>query len=231
MTPDGTHVWIADLGDGTVSVMSTADNSVTAIAAGGTPYGIAISANGQTVYVTDRSGNQMRVISAATRTITASVATGQAPQQIALTPDGSHAYIADLNDNTVSVINLSTLTAGSPIVVGNGPLGVAIGTIQPAPTTLTAGPGHLSLLPLGVTGLNATLTSNGTPLAGQTIAFTADDGTPLCHAVTNASGVATCDAVPPILTTVGVLLGGYQATFAGSVFFKPSSAHGTLKVL
>jgi hypothetical protein len=129
------------------------------------------------------------------------------------------------------VINLAAQSAGAPIVVGNGPLGVAIGTIAQDPTTLTAGTGHLSLLPLGATGLNATLTSNGTPLAGQTIVFTADDGTRLCQAVTNASGHAACNAVPPILTTVAVLLGGYEATFAGSIYYKPSSAHGSLALL
>jgi YVTN family beta-propeller protein len=204
---------------------------VATISLGGSPYGVAVSADGKTLYVTDRFGNELRVISAGTHAVTASIPTGRTPQQVALTPDASHAYIADLSDGAVSVINLATQSAGTPIVVGNGPLGVAIGTIVQNPTTLTAGNGHLSLLPLGVTGLNATLTSNGTPLAGQTIAFTANDGTPLCQAVTNASGYATCNAVPPILTTVGVLLGGYQATFAGSVYDKPSSAHGSLRLL
>jgi YVTN family beta-propeller protein len=231
VTPDGAHVWVADAGDGTMSVIATSDNSVATISAGGSPYGVAVSGDGKTIYVTDRASNLMRLISAATNTVSASIATGRTPQQIALTPDGAHAYVANLDDGTVSVIDVAAQSAGTPIVVGNGPLGVAIGTISPDPTTLTAGAAHLSLLPLGVTGLNATLSSNGTPLAGQTIVFTANDGTPLCRAVTNASGHATCNAVPPILATVTVLLGGYQATFAGSVYYKPSAAHGSFQLL
>jgi YVTN family beta-propeller protein len=228
---NGSHVWVADAGSGTVSVIDTSNDSVSTITSGGSPYGVAASSDASTIYVTDRADNDLRVISAATQTITATITTGQTPQQIALTPDGSYAYIANHGDNTVSVINLATQSAGTPIPAGSAPLGIAIGTILPDPTTLTAGPGHLSLLPLGVTGLNATLTSNGTPLAGQTIDFTATGGTPLCQAVTNASGYATCNAIPPILATVSVLLGGYNATFAGTVYYKPSSAHGPLQLL
>lgn len=228
---DGTHVWVADAGDGTVSVIDTSNNSVTKIPAGSSPYGIAAASDGSTIYITDRAANVMKTIATGTQTITGSVATGTTPQQIALTPDGAHAYIPDFGSNDVSVINVATQSAGTPIAVGSSPIGVAIGTIQQAPTTLTAGNGHLSLLPLGVTGLNATLTSNGTPVAGQTIAFTADDGTPLCQAVTDANGHASCNAVPPILTTVGVLLGGYQASFAGNIYLKSSSAHGSLELL
>ena len=54
-TPDGAHVYVANAGDVTVSVIRTSDNTVTATITTtlGTPAGVAISSDGVSVYVTD----------------------------------------------------------------------------------------------------------------------------------------------------------------------------------
>src|SRR5205807_2963537 len=119
-----------------------------------------------------------------------------------------------------------------PINVGSGGgqlLGICLKGERTAAipqTTLTAGAATVSPLTLGVSGLSATLTSNGAPVSGQTVTFTATDGTSLCSAVTDAAGTAACNAGPGLPTTVSVLLGGFNANFGGSPHYQASTAHG-----
>jgi hypothetical protein len=72
---------------------------------------------------------------------------------------------------------------------------------------------------------------DGEPLQGETIVFTTHepgpDGAvlPVCQAVTNERGAASCESALP--HTVLVLLGqGYEATFEGNVDYQPSTDHG-----
>jgi YVTN family beta-propeller protein len=49
VTPDGTHVYAANLGDGTVSVIATASNTVVAtVTVGRFPQGVAVTRTGNT---------------------------------------------------------------------------------------------------------------------------------------------------------------------------------------
>lgn len=102
-----------------------------------------------------------------------------------------------------------------------------------APTTLTAGRASLSLAggTLRVTGLSATLTSEGGPVSGQTIDFTNARGTTtLCSGVTDASGVASCSATvtgSPFSNAklaLNLLGHGYTATFADTPSYAGSTA-------
>lgn len=71
------------------------------------------------------------------------------------------------------------------------------------------------------------------PLAGKTVAFSANNAlligtTPLCTAVTNASGVATCSANILATTLPGVLAFGYTGAFSGDATYTGSSGKGSL---
>ena len=68
-------------------------------------------------------------------------------------------------------------------------------------------------------------------MPGQTITFKASDGTPICTAVTNADGRASCSSASPLTVAVPILAGGYTATFAGTDRYQPSAAHGAIEVL
>ncbi|MGQ0620177.1 MAG: Calx-beta domain-containing protein [Panacagrimonas sp.] len=65
------------------------------------------------------------------------------------------------------------------------------------------------------------------PIAGRTVNFTAGTtgSTALCTAVTNASGVATCQAT--VANSLGAILSlGYTARFNGDTTYNPSSGKG-----
>jgi hypothetical protein len=113
-------------------------------------------------------------------------------------------------------------------------------TVTAAPTTLAVAPAVLYLrvtplpisiqLSLGV--LSATLTSNGQPVAGQTITFEANAGSHpvLCAGTTNGNGVASCSSGLTGLTET-LLSGGIEAVYAGSASYQASSGTaGLLRV-
>ncbi|MFD3760866.1 carbohydrate-binding module family 14 protein [Streptomyces sp. NPDC058622] len=83
------------------------------------------------------------------------------------------------------------------------------------PTTVKAGTAKLSVLPLGVSNLNATVTTNGWGLYNALVTFTSASGKVLCTARTDIFGQASCDA-GGLLSTVDQLLRGYTATYTGN---------------
>ncbi len=138
---------------------------------------------------------------------------------------GSHSITATYSGDTNFAGSSST--AGT-LVVGA------------APTTVTADPAilYLRIVPLPVSiqlslgVLSATLTSNGVPVAGQTLTFEANAGSHpvLCTGTTNVHGVASCSSGLTGLTQT-LLSGGILVVYGGNPSYQPSSGTaGLLKV-
>jgi YVTN family beta-propeller protein len=135
VTPDGTHAYVANAGDNTVSVFATTSNTVVGspIPVGVLPRMIAITPDGTHAYVVNDSSGTVSVIATATNTVEATVLVGNTPAGIAITPDGTRAYVVNCNcfsgigAGTVSVIDTASNTVvGTPIPVGGEPEGVAV---------------------------------------------------------------------------------------------------------
>jgi hypothetical protein len=98
-------------------------------------------------------------------------------------------------------------------------------TVMAAATSLSAPPisvvnSILSLVPT----FTATLTSGGTPIPGQSVAFSlsVNPKATVCTGTTNAAGVASCKPSP--LTIVSLLLSSsYTASYAGNTTYSPST--------
>jgi YVTN family beta-propeller protein len=74
------YAYITNSGSGTVSVIDTAINAVTAtVNVGDFPYGVAVNPAGTKVYVANIASNTVSVIDTATNTVTASVNVGTFP--------------------------------------------------------------------------------------------------------------------------------------------------------
>jgi hypothetical protein len=98
-------------------------------------------------------------------------------------------------------------------------------TLTAAPTSLFARPPLVFFEPFPRFDdqiAQATLTSSGSPLAGQTISFS-DGSTALCSAVTDSEGIAWC-RVPLQDELLLIRDNQYTATFAGSTLYSGSSA-------
>jgi YVTN family beta-propeller protein len=79
---------------GKVAVIDTASNSVTAlVTVGHFPTGLALTPNGDYVYVVNNSGQSVSVFETATNTVVATIPVGPTPWKVAITSDGSRAYV------------------------------------------------------------------------------------------------------------------------------------------
>jgi YVTN family beta-propeller protein len=149
VTPDGSKVYVADADDPfhnvrftPVSVIDTASNTVTASIpigpvpvpqlGGSVPFGVAVSPDGRTVYVTSRALNTVSVIDTASNMVTATIPVGLDPVGVAVTSDGSKVYVANAGSSTVSVIATATNTVTATIPVGTEPQAFGL-FIGPAP--------------------------------------------------------------------------------------------------
>lgn len=90
---------------------------------------------------------------------------------------------------------------------------------EPGPTRTTLSTSAGLLGPFTAT---LTQTSTGAPAVGQKVTFSGSFG-PICSALTNSSGVASCSGG---LFTPLYVLTGYTATFAGDAGYLPSTARG-----
>lgn len=119
--------YIANSGDGTVSVINTGTKTVIAtIPVDSNPFGASVSQDGNFVYITNKGSNSVSVINTSTNAVTATINVGAAPEGIAVSPDGTRVYVANSIDNTISVISTSNNTILTVIPVGLAPYGVTI---------------------------------------------------------------------------------------------------------
>ena len=127
----GQNAYITNSGDNTVSVLATANNTVTAtIAVGGFPEEVAVTPDGSTAYVANNGSvtvsSTVSVIATATNTVTATIPVGIQPDGVAIAPDGSKVYVANAISGDVSVISAPSNTVIATIPVGNYPGGMVV---------------------------------------------------------------------------------------------------------
>lgn len=137
VTPDGHYVYVANAfdytipggtDDGTVSVIRTSDNIVVkTILVGGNPVDVAITPDGEYVYVSV-DDTTVSVIRTSDNTLVDTITDGVGPRpsRMAVTPNGAYVFVVNHHSNTVSVIQTSDNTVVDTITVGYGPWCIAI---------------------------------------------------------------------------------------------------------
>ena len=166
------------------------------------PRGIAVSPDGNRLYVTDGGGNRLFVIdTTANHAIVSIVPVGKKPYGVAVSPDSQRVYVANQNDNTVSIVDgrsnavIATIPAGlEPWAFGQfvGPLATV------APPTFDP-PGSGAVYALGVT---VKITSS-TP--GASIRYTQDGSIPTATTGTLISNGQSVELTPSATTDKVVL--------------------------
>ena len=118
----------AELG-GTVSVIDVERHAVVATIPqpeGTKPMGVAISPDGERLFVANGRAGTVSVIDTKSRDIVGSVDVGERPWGLALSRDGSRLYTANGTSDDISVVNVATLEVVKRITVGDNPWGVAV---------------------------------------------------------------------------------------------------------
>lgn len=139
LNPSDTEAFAASAVADTVSVIDTSTNTVTdTIGLGASPYGLAISPSGATLYVSYQGQNNpsvegIAVIDTATDTVASTIPLDSPPAGIALSPDGTTLYVAGGGDGgeydfADAVIDVATGQVTASILVGpdDAPFSVAV---------------------------------------------------------------------------------------------------------
>ncbi len=126
VSSDGTHVWVANSNDGTVSEIETSSGAVIdTIPVGSAPAGV--SSDGTHVWVTNEDEDTVSEIEASSGTVIRTIPVGKGP--VGVSSDGTHVWVANANydhrKDTVSEIEASSGTVIRTIHVGNWALGVS----------------------------------------------------------------------------------------------------------
>jgi YVTN family beta-propeller protein len=109
VSPDGKEAWVANAGDGTVSVIDLGTKKVTATLAANVPGAnrLKFTPDGKLVLVTP--GSALVILDAATHKEVKRLASVHGSGGIQMQPDGVRAYVACGRDGFVAVIDLKTL--------------------------------------------------------------------------------------------------------------------------
>ena len=122
-----------------VSVMNTADNSVSAkVTVGERPEDIAFDSANNRMYVTNSNDDTVSVINTANNSVIATVPVGEqagkefegAPNGIAFDSANNRIYVANQIDDTVSVIDTATNSVIDTIPVGDNPNSIAFDPVN-----------------------------------------------------------------------------------------------------
>ena len=125
VTPDGKEAWIANAGDGTISVIDLVAKQVVATLNVNVPGAnrLKFTPDGKLALVS--AGQALVVLDAATRKEVKRLSNVHASGGIQMQPDGARAYAACGRDGYVSVIDLKTLEEVGHIGPVGGPDGLA----------------------------------------------------------------------------------------------------------
>jgi YVTN family beta-propeller protein len=142
-TPDGRlgfvtaemsgEVWVVDAATlKPVKTLKLVKDPADSAAGDKKPMGVAVSADGGTVYISTGRGGTVDIIDVATLAVTGSIKAGARPWGVALSRDGSKLYTANGPSNDVTVIDTKARRVIRTVPVGRIPWGVAVGP-QPEP--------------------------------------------------------------------------------------------------
>ncbi|MFZ0537765.1 MAG: YncE family protein [Candidatus Sulfotelmatobacter sp.] len=127
ISPDGKEIWVANAGDGTVSIIDVASKQVTQTLAADVSSAnrLKFTPDGKFVLISALRGADVTVIDAATRKTTKRIAVGHGAAGIVMQPDGARAYVACTPDDYVAVIDLHSMEVVGHIQAGSNPDGLA----------------------------------------------------------------------------------------------------------
>jgi YVTN family beta-propeller protein len=139
VSPDGSKVFVADIGTDQVSVIDTGSRRVTNVdlPAGGGAYQVAVAPDGQTVYVSQPCAHDVVPVSVSGTpsagtpiTVTFPDDAGGSPQGLAITPDGRHLYVGDGSGSGNQTVDVP-LPSGTPQTAIDGGSVIRSGVVTP----------------------------------------------------------------------------------------------------
>jgi YVTN family beta-propeller protein len=127
VSPDGNQIWVANAGDGTVSIIELASKQVTQTLAADVKSAnrLKFTPDGKLVLISALRGGDVTVIDSASRKTIKRIQIGHGSAGIVIQPDGARAFVACSPDGYIAVINLHRMEVVGHIAAGENPDGMA----------------------------------------------------------------------------------------------------------
>jgi YVTN family beta-propeller protein len=161
VTGDGRKLAVVENLADSLAVVDVAGLTIAEVAVGHRPYGVVLSPDGGTAYVSNWGGDSVSVVDLTGPSVRSTVRVGTHPSALALNPKRAELYVADTDSDTVSVIDTdrARLTRtidlapypGAP--VGSSPNGLAVAPDGSTLYIANAGNNDVGVIRLGVAGL------------------------------------------------------------------------------
>jgi YVTN family beta-propeller protein len=127
VSPDGKEIWVANAGDGTISIIDSSAKTVSETLAANVRGAnrLKFTPDGKRVFVSSLGNSDLVVLDAATRKEIKRINIGHGSAGILMQPDGTRVFVACSPDNSIAVIDLKTLEVTGRLDVGSEPDGLA----------------------------------------------------------------------------------------------------------
>ncbi len=131
-SPDGLLIAVANMHDGTVSIVDRrARKELRQIAVGDTPVQVAWAPDGASLYATINGSDQVVRVDPKAGRVTGRAAVGDGPVQVYVSPDGRTLAVANQGtekkpSNTLTLLDLPSMKVRATVKTGPGAHGVAI---------------------------------------------------------------------------------------------------------
>jgi len=122
VTPNEKKLYVANFDAGTVSVIRRSDVSVTVLQVGGQPIGIAVSPQGDELWVSDFKNNSISVFNTATDRIVLTFSSGgDGPARLKFTPNGKQVWVTQSRSNQLVIFDATERRIVRTVGVGRFP--------------------------------------------------------------------------------------------------------------
>jgi YVTN family beta-propeller protein len=129
VSPDGKQIWVANAGNGTITVIDVASKSPTTFAANVQGANrLKFTPDGKMVLVSTLGAPDLKILRASDHTELKRIPVGTGAAGIQIQPDGARAYVACSPDNYIAVIDLRSMQVVGKIDAGKNPDGLAWAT-------------------------------------------------------------------------------------------------------
>jgi YVTN family beta-propeller protein len=125
VSPDGREIWVANAGDGTISIIDWATKKVTATLQANVRGGNRLKFTPDGRFALVSAGPELVILNTHTRAVTQRIPIGKGSAGVLIEPSGARAFIACGPDNYVAVLDLKTMKITGHIDVGGEPDGMA----------------------------------------------------------------------------------------------------------
>jgi YVTN family beta-propeller protein len=141
--------------------MALAETVVGTVAVGSGPWGVAVNAATNRIYVANGGAGNVSVVDGATNAVVATINVGSGPRGVAVNPTTNRVYVANFNAGTVSVVDGGSNSVVATVAVGSQPFGVDVNPTTNRVYVANQGANNVSVIDGGSNAVTATIPVNG----------------------------------------------------------------------